>query len=419
MMRTVTGGSAPRQILILTPIYPWPGDPPEGIFVHRQIQNLTRLGVRCRVLTYHPAVRGLPRTLTACSWLRYHPRWMTWPKEHDGIHIAHTFYPRRFEPGEDVIPAIGQSLIRFIETHVAYQQTDVVYAHWLWTGGAAALRLREHFGWPVAAIARGSEMHYWQHLFPLCRAYVERVLNEADLMLANCNGLRSIADDIAPGASARIRVVYNGCDARVFRPADDRETMRRILRLPVHANLLLCCASLIDRKGIAELIKAWRIFSPRHPTWVLVLVGRTVQRNLVEELRRCGATKINVIGQVAAERVALYMQAADGYIQPSRLEGLANATMEAMACALPVIATDTGGQREAVRGGETGWLVPPCDSDALVAAMDALASDMAAARGLGLAARRRIEADFDPLVHAARLRSLLLGLVEQGPVAVA
>src|SRR6187551_3420249 len=146
-------------LLVLTSIYPWPGHPPEGIFVHRQIRNLVRLGHRCHVIVTRPAVPGLPASLVSLSWLRYHPRWTTWASTLDGVPVDYLFYPQRRRRRGDVVPAIADTVIDHIERRPHLQETDVVYAHWLWTSGAAALALRERFGWPVAAIARGSEMN--------------------------------------------------------------------------------------------------------------------------------------------------------------------------------------------------------------------------------------------------------------------
>jgi glycosyltransferase involved in cell wall biosynthesis len=409
----------PLRVLVLTPIYPWPGDPPEGIFVHRQIRNLVLQGVQCRVINYHPALRYVPASVAGVSWLRYHPRWLTWPNRLDGIAVSHVFYPRRVR-GEDVVPAIGQTLERFIEANREYQQTDLVYAHWLWTGGAAALHLRKRFGWPVVAIARGSEMHDWHGTHPFSRPHVERVVAAADLVLANCDALRRRAWGFAGGSREDCEVVYNGCDARTFSPVGDKSGVRRALGLPLDCKLLLCCASVIQRKGIAELLEAWRDFSQRRRNWRLVLVGRLVRRDLVQRLQSVAPTPIIIVGRVSEDRVADYMRAADAYIQPSLLEGLANATMEAMATGLPVIATDTGGQREVVRAAHNGWLVPPGDSAALATAMESMAGDTDEARRRGVEARKTIQSEFDPLIHASRLRQLLEGVVGQGrPAAVA
>ncbi len=392
------------RAIIVTPIYPSPDNPQAGAFVHRQVVNLSRLGVECRVLTYRPAPPLFPRWLASRSWLRYYWKRLRWPDELDGVKVDQVFYDRRWEEGEDVVPAIGASLIRHIESH--HIQADVVYAHWLWTGGAAALHLRQRFGWPVAAIARGSEMHDWQAVHPYCRSYTAQVLGEADCVLTNCEDLRRRAEEIAPGSSNRIEVIYNGCDSEKFRPAEDKHEAKHATEFSPHQKIMLFCGDIISRKGISELAEAWRDFSPSHEDWHLVMVGRIVEHQLAEELRRAGS-RVTFIGQVKHERVVKYLQAADAYIQPSRLEGLANATMEAMAAGLPVITTDTCGQRELIEDGRNGWLVPSEDTSTLRGAMESLADDLEQARQMGEAARRTIETKFNPQKEAARLADIL------------
>jgi glycosyltransferase involved in cell wall biosynthesis len=108
-----------------------------------------------------------------------------------------------------------------------------------------------------------------------------------------------------------------------------------------------------------------------------------------------------------------YLQAADAYVQPSRLEGLANATMEAAAVGLPVITTDTCGQREIIRHGANGWLVPPENPAALLAALQDLAADPERAAAFGRAARETILRDFNPAAEAKKLAAILRRVAEQ------
>ena len=108
-----------------------------------------------------------------------------------------------------------------------------------------------------------------------------------------------------------------------------------------------------------------------------------------------------------------YLQAADGYVQSSHTEGIANATMEAMAVGVPVVTTDAGSQRELVCDGENGWLVPIHDASALASAMTELADDPQRAQARGRRGRETVIANFDSLVHAERLSDLLTDLHEQ------
>jgi glycosyltransferase involved in cell wall biosynthesis len=171
--------------------------------------------------------------------------------------------------------------------------------------------------------------------------------------------------------------------------------------------LLLYCGDLVSRKGIAELANAWAAFSSAHPDWHLVMVGRIVEKRLADELRRTGNGRVKFIGQIPHSRIVKYLQGADAYVQPSRLEGLANATMEAMAAGLPVISTDTCGQRELIKNGVNGWLVPPGDPGALHRALEELAGDPERAQRFGMEARQTIVDKFDPKKETARLASIL------------
>jgi glycosyltransferase involved in cell wall biosynthesis len=396
----------PLNALILTPSYPSPDNPQAGIFIHRQMVHLARCGVRCRVLVYRPAPPPFPRWIIRRSWLRYYWGKLGWSRALDSVPVDTVFYDRRWIRDEDIVPAIGDAIIRHVESSVGVDEIEVVYAHFLWTGGAAALRLRERFGCPVVAIARGSEMHEWQESNVHCRPHVETVLRTADRVLANCEHLRNLAEAMVAGAASRIEVIYNGCDAEAFRPASDRIAAKRDLGFKPDSRLMLYCGYIEERKGISELIEAWRRFSANNSDWKLVLIGQPVDRNLESQLRKAGRS-VALVGQVPHSRVIDYLKAADAYVQPSRLEGLANATMEAMSTGLPVITTSACGQRELIEDGANGWLVAAGDACALGEAMQSLAADPDRAKRMGEAARRTIENRFNPRREAARLAEIL------------
>jgi glycosyltransferase involved in cell wall biosynthesis len=89
-----------------------------------------------------------------------------------------------------------------------------------------------------------------------------------------------------------------------------------------------------------------------------------------------------------------YLADADVFILPSRSEGFSNAIVEAMAAGLPVIATDVGGNAEAVQDGVTGTIVPPEDVNAMAAAMRAMLADPERARVMGEAGKARVAERF-------------------------
>jgi glycosyltransferase involved in cell wall biosynthesis len=392
---------------ITGPLYRYPNadNPQAGVFIHRQIANLVGQGVSCRVLLCQPAPPPFPRWLVRRTWVKHYWKKAFWPDTVDGVPVETVSYRRTWQPDQDVVPAMAESLVRYVETHPACQATDIVYAHFLWPAGAAALALRERFGWPVTGIARGSEMHEWQELKPYCREHVARFLETADGVLANCQDLRQRAAGLNPARAAAMDVIYNGCDAQKFRPGADKTRLRQSLQLNPSRQVLFFCGSLEARKGIDELAEAWQHFATAHADWDLLVAGPVLETSLAARLQ--AAPRVTCLGKLATDRLLQYYQAADAYIQPSRLEGLANATMEAMAVGLPVISTDTCGQTELITHGVNGWLVPVSNPLALRQALEAFAADPSLRARLGAQARRTIQEKFDPLAQAARLAEWL------------
>ena len=96
-----------------------------------------------------------------------------------------------------------------------------------------------------------------------------------------------------------------------------------------------------------------------------------------------------------------YLSAADIFVLPSRSEGFSNAIIEAMAASLPVVATNVGGNAEAVEDGVSGFIVPPEDIAALSDAILRMLSNPAKAEEMGASGRERVKDNFtiDAMVH--------------------
>jgi glycosyltransferase involved in cell wall biosynthesis len=104
-----------------------------------------------------------------------------------------------------------------------------------------------------------------------------------------------------------------------------------------------------------------------------------------------------------------YLKRCDLFCLSSRYEGMPGALLEAMACGVPVLATDCpSSPREILAGGEYGTLIPPSDPQALAEALAAVTGDLDAARRRAVAARQRIEATYAAPVGIERLQNLLL-----------
>jgi glycosyltransferase involved in cell wall biosynthesis len=106
-----------------------------------------------------------------------------------------------------------------------------------------------------------------------------------------------------------------------------------------------------------------------------------------------------------------FLFATDIFVLPSRSEGFSNAIIEAMAASLPVIATNVGGNAEAVEDGVSGLIVAPEDAPALAAAITQLLADSEKAEEMGSAGRKRVEERFTIDAMMRRITRVYDGLL--------
>lgn len=203
----------------------------------------------------------------------------------------------------------------------------------------------------------------------------------------------------------RLTTIANGVDLGRFRPTGRA-------RDP-HALVLGCTARLGAENDHATLIRAFAHLGRQWPPAQLLLVGRGPE----EKTLRVLADALGVGGRVrfAGEQadVAPWLARMDVYAQAARLAGISNSILEAMATALPVVATDVGGTAEAVVHGETGLLVPPEEPAALADALGTLLANRGMAEAFGRAGRARVEAHFGERLMLERVEALLDRLVTQ------
>lgn len=187
----------------------------------------------------------------------------------------------------------------------------------------------------------------------------------------------------------RLHVIPNGVDLEAYQPdAAARAAVRAELDIPGDAWVFGTVGRVSVEKDHALLVRAaGPLLGPRVR---LVIAGDGAELANVRAVAEAHRPWVVLTG--VRHDIPRVVASFDAFALSSRMEGLPLALLEAMACGLPVVATDVGGVGEVLDHGTAGMLVPPRDEGALRRALEELARDPAAASALGDRARRRARA---------------------------
>jgi colanic acid/amylovoran biosynthesis glycosyltransferase len=176
---------------------------------------------------------------------------------------------------------------------------------------------------------------------------------------------------------------------------------------------ILCVGRLCDEKAQLLLVLAVAQLKKRRIDFRLVLAGDGPNRAQIERaVAEAGLQEnVTITGWVSGERVRQEIASATLFVLPSLIEGLPVAIMEAMALGRPVISTFIAGIPELVISGETGWLVPAGDVEALAGELaNALSLSEIQLRKIGEAGKKRVRDRHDVMKEALKLKTLFQAL---------
>ena len=239
-------------------------------------------------------------------------------------------------------------------------------------------------------------------------------------LIARMNAVIAVCEATRRYLRVPATVVLHGIDTETFAPADDRAALRRELGLP-DAKLVGCFGRIRHQKGTDLFVDAMLDLLPSRPDWSAVVFGRATQshaafeRELVAKVEAAGMVdRIIFAGEVDVEAIARRYAALDLFVAPQRWEGFGLTPLEAMASAVPVVATKVGAFPELVVEGETGTLVGRDDLAALKRATARL-MDSPDREAMGRKARAHVEAAFTIEREAASINAVYEELWARNP----
>lgn len=210
-----------------------------------------------------------------------------------------------------------------------------------------------------------------------------------DAVLAVSEQVRRHAIEVDGIAPERVETIYNGMDLARW---PGRAEMRR-----QGGPVITTVGNLRRVKGHDVLLEAAAIVRQQMPEARFTIGGEVLEpeffSSLQQQIARLGlGSHVSFVGGV--RDLPKHLAGADLFVLPSRSEGFSNAILEAMAASLPVVATNVGGNAEAVQSGTTGLIVPPENAEALARAMLTILSDPEKAASMGVAGRRSVAENF-------------------------
>ncbi len=354
--------SGPR-LIVFSSLFPHTGEPRAGLFVRERMFRVGRV-LPITVVSPRPWFpgQGLIR--------RLRPGYRPPVARREVQHGVEVLFPRFFAlPGlfrqwDGFFMALGSlsALLRLKRSG-----HNLIDAHFAWPDGYAATLLGRWLGLPVTITLRGTEPRESQH--PGKRRRMERAMARAARVFAVSESLRRLAVGLGAGPG-KSRVVGNGVDAERFRP-EDRQAARARYGIPQDAKVLVSVGALVERKGFHRVMDCLPELVRAHPNLQYLIVGGASpegnnEAQLREQARRLGLEgQVRFLGALPPDELKWPLSAADCFVLATSNEGWANVFLEAMACGLPVLTTDVGGNAEVVCRKELGAVVPFGDAAAL------------------------------------------------------
>jgi phosphatidyl-myo-inositol dimannoside synthase len=251
---------------------------------------------------------------------------------------------------------------------------------------------------------------------PVARQLLRRIGEHVDVVTYLGEYFRARLTGVIP--AGKLTRLSPAVDPATFRP-DPAGGAAIHARLGLAGRPVVVCVSrLVPRKGQDQLIRAWPEVRAHVPDAALLLVGSgsydAALRRLADQTGV--ADSIIFTGPVPFAELPAHYAAGDVFAMPCRtrrhgldVEGLGIVYLEASAVGLPVIGGDSGGAPDAILEGETGYVVPGHDVQALAGRISGLLRDPDGARAMGEKGRAWVEREWTWDQAAARLRALIDG----------
>jgi hypothetical protein len=349
---------------------------------------------------------------------------------HDNVRVIQVpAGPACHVPKEQMLPLM-EVFTHYMTRFAQCQSTpyDVVHANFFMSG-LVAQQVWRQLGTPfvITFHALGMVRRLLQGPadgFPDERLAIERALmRDAERIIAECPQDCADMEALYGADSSRIDIVPCGFDPDELWPV--RSEARQVLGLDPGEFVVLQLGRMVPRKGIDNVIEAVGVLTHEYNIRARLLVvggdappgdGQETPelRRLMGIVERLGLQQqVTFTGPKPREALRFYYSAADVFATTPWYEPFGITPLESMACATPVIGAAVGGIKSTVLDGQTGYLVPPSDPQALAARLALLHANPAHARALGEEGWRRVHRLYTWHSVAERIAGIYAAVAER------
>lgn len=335
------------KVLVLSSLFPSPGSINNGIFIKEQLKEIKKLCSVIGVVSPKPWLSKIKDNPKEEEWgdiKIYRPRYFMIPKL--TIYLNGFFY--------------FISVYLFLRRMKRLVNIDIIHVHFAYPAGFAGVLLGKMFKKHVILTVRGTDIN----CFPqnsLLRIVIRYTLKNVNGIIAVSYALKKKVSNMGIEVN-KIAVIPNGVNLNLFKPILKR-VARMELGIDNNCKIILFVGNFEKVKGLEYLVRAFKeiCYSNVINNTKLVLIGTGPLYDLIKKMIDDYGIKDRVIlkNYIPHEEVPLWMNASDVFCLTSLNEGRPNVLYEAIACGIPVVATNVGGVAEIIISDELGALIPP------------------------------------------------------------
>ena len=288
----------------------------------------------------------------------------------------------------------------------------------IWEAVKACLKRPKNKPFRIWHARRNKEMLLGLIIKHLLRGRIRLVMTSCALrrhswfprqLLGSMDAVIATSDEAASYVENVVATIPHGVDCDRFRPGNDRRAAMREFGIPGEHGISLI-GRIRPEKGTDLFVDAMIRLLPKYPAFTACIAGKaTVEHESFHQQLRSKIEKAGLSdrfvwhGEVAYDRMPQFHAAMSLCVAPARYEGFGLVPLEAMACGVPVVASQTGCYRDVIQPGVTGSLVPCNDLPALTAALDKLMATPSLLAEMGKGGRMSVEQSYSASLEAIRI----------------